>query len=314
MAAQRQKMIVVPIDGSENSLRSLDYTNLMFDPKHNLKITLLHVLPGLPPVFIEESRKDAKIREQLQNLKKKNISLAERLLTDAKNKLVKLGFSEQAVETVHQERRVGIARDICNWAEANRADALIISSRGRTRLHAFFTGEIANKVLEYAKTCPIWMVKGFVKNGDVLLAVDHSENALRAVDHCGFMLSGTGANVTVFHAKRDLRRFIPKEVVEEFPEFKKIWQRKAGEVVAPYLKKSKEMLLKAGLAERQAAIKVIDGSRNTTRDILDEARSKGIGTVVLGKRGHSNIKDFARGSIARKILDEASDMAVCIVP
>ena len=314
MAAQRQKMIVVTVDGSKNSLKSLAYTNLMFGPKHNLKVTVFHVLPSLPSFLIEESRKDAKIRGQLQTLKKKNIDVSERLLTDAKNKLVKMGFAEQAVETVYQERRVGIARDICNWAEDNRADALIISSRGRTRLEAFFTGEVANKVLEYSKTCPICMVKGSVKNGGVLLAVDHSENALRAASHCGFMLSGTGTNATVFHAKRDLRRFIPKEVVEEFPEFKKFWQRKAGEVVAPYLKKSKEMLLKAGLAERQAAIKVIDGSRNTARDILDEARSHGIGTVVLGKRGYSNVKDFSMGSIARKVLNEASDMAVCMVP
>lgn len=73
MAAEKQKMIVVPVDGSKNSLRSLDYVNLMFGPKHNLKVTLFHVLPGLPPVLIEESRKDAKIGEQLHNLKKKNI-------------------------------------------------------------------------------------------------------------------------------------------------------------------------------------------------------------------------------------------------
>ena len=252
MAAEKQKIIVVPVDGSDNSLRSLAYTNLIFGSKHNLKVTLFHVLPGLPSVLIEESRKDAEIRKQVQNLKKKNIDLAEELLTVAKNNLLKMGFAEQAVETVYQERHVGIARDICNWAQDNRADALIISSRGRTRLHAFFTGEIANKVLEYAKTCPIWMVKGSVKNGDVLLAVDHSENALRAVSHCGFMLSGTAANVTVFHAKRDLRRFIPKEVVEEFPEFKKFWQRKAGEVVAPYLKKSKEM--KPPAAERPVKV------------------------------------------------------------
>ena len=74
------------------------------------------------------------------------------------------------------------------------------------------------------------------------------------------------------------------------------------------------MLLKAGLAERQAAIKVIDGSRNNARDILDEARSNGIGTVVLGKRGYANVKDFSMGSIARKVLNEALDMAVCMVP
>ena len=74
------------------------------------------------------------------------------------------------------------------------------------------------------------------------------------------------------------------------------------------------MLLKAGLAERRAAIRVIDGSRNNARDILDEARSNAIGTIVLGKRGYSNVKDFSMGSIARKVLNEASDMAVCMVP
>ena len=55
MAAVRQKMIVVPIDGTENSLRSLNYVNLMFGPKHNLKVTLFHGLPSLPPVLIEEN-------------------------------------------------------------------------------------------------------------------------------------------------------------------------------------------------------------------------------------------------------------------
>ena len=314
MSAERQKMVVIPVDGSENSLRALDYTNLVFGPKHNLKITLFHVLPTLPSDLVEESRKDARIGEELLNLKKKYISLAEGLLADAKNRLVKSGFADQAVETVYQEKRVGIARDICNWAEDHQAAAVIISSRGRTRIEAFFTGEVANKVMEYSKSCPIWLVKGFVKNGDVLLAVDHSKNASRAVDHCGIMVSGTDAEVTVFHAKHDLRRFIPKDVVEEFPEFKKFWQRKAGEVVAPYLKKSKELLLEAGLTERRTVIKVIDGSRDTARDILDEARSNNIGTVVLGKRGDSDVKEFSRGSIARKVLDEASDMAVCLVP
>ena len=134
MAAEMQKMIVVPVDGSENSVKALAYTNLMFGPKHNLNVTVFHVLPSLPHFLIEESGKDAKIAEQLQNLKKKNIGLAQRLLTDAKNKLVKTGFADQAVETVYQERRVGIARDICDWAESHRAgaaDAECRAVRGR---------------------------------------------------------------------------------------------------------------------------------------------------------------------------------------
>ena len=132
MAAERQKMIVVPVDRSENSLRSLDYIHQMFGPKHNLNVTVFHVLPSLPPFLIEESGKDAKIAEQLENLKKKNIGLAKRLLTDAKNKFVQMGFADQAVETICQERRVGIARDIVNWSEKQRAHAVIFRQRHTT--------------------------------------------------------------------------------------------------------------------------------------------------------------------------------------
>ena len=314
MAAERQKMIVVPVDRSENSLRSLDYINLMFGPKHNLNVTVFHVLPSLPPFLIEESGKDAKIAEQLENLKKKNIGLAKRLLTDAKNKFVQMGFADQAVETICQERRVGIARDICDWAEGNRADAVIISTRGRSKLAAFFLGETANKVLEYSRTCPVWLVKGTVKEKHAILAIDNSKNALRAVDHAGFMLSGTDVNVTVFHSKRDLKRFLPKEVADEFPELQKFWQRKAGKVILPFIQKAKDMLLESGLREDQITTKLVDGSRSAAADILEEIKNSKAGSLFMGLRGYSNVGDFAMGSVTRKVLNHAENMAVCIVP
>jgi nucleotide-binding universal stress UspA family protein len=169
-------------------------------------------------------------------------------------------------------------------------------------------------VLEYVKVCPVWMVKGRVKSKNVLLAIDNSENAMRAVDHAGFLLSGTDVNVTVFHSKRDLRRYVPAEVLEEFPGVQKFWQKKAGDVVAPYMKKAREMLIRAGLSENQISVKMVDGTRSAARDILEEAEESAIGTIVLGKKGHSNVKDYSMGSTTKKVLDRASDMAVCIVP
>jgi nucleotide-binding universal stress UspA family protein len=314
MAAERPKMIAVPVDGSENSLKSLAYTSLMFGPKHNLKVTVFHVLPNLPPVLIEESRKDAKIEEQLKNLKRKNVGMAERLLIDAKNKLVQMGFAEQAVGTVYQERRVGIARDIYDWAEGNRADAVVISTRGRSKLAAFFLGETANKVLEYSRTCPVWLVKGTVKRKHAILAIDNSKNALRAVDHAGFMLSGTDVNVTVFHSKRDLKRFLPKEVADEFPELQQFCQRKAGKVILPFIQKAKDMLMEAGLREDQITTKLVDGSRSAAADILEEMKSSKTGSLFMGLRGYSNVEDFAMGSVTRKVLNHAENTAICIVP
>jgi nucleotide-binding universal stress UspA family protein len=253
--------------------------------------------------------------DQLRVIEKRSSQMAERILTDAKDRLMSVGFTQKAVEAVFRKIEVGVARDICGWAEKHKkADGIIISSRGRSRLEAFFTGEIANKVLEYVKVCPVWMVKGRVKSKNILLAIDHSENAMRAVDHAGFMLSGTDANVTVFHSKRDLRRFVPAEVLDEFPGVQKFWQKKAGDVVAPYMKKAREILIEAGLAENQISVKLVDGSRSAARDILEESEKNSIGTIMLGKKGSSAVQDYSLGSITKKVLDGASNMAVCIVP
>lgn len=315
MATHTGKTFVVPIDGSENALKSLYFINEIFGPKHDLKLSLVYLLPKLPLVLTEESRKNRETVNLLQDIEKRNSQMAERILADAKDRLMNIGFTKEAVEAVFRKIEVGVARDICSWAEKNKkADAIFISSRGRSRLEAFFTGEIANKVLEYAKVCPVWMVKGSVRNKNVLIAVDNSENAMRAVDHAGVILSGTDAKITIFHTKRDLRRFVPKEVLQEFPGVQKFWQNKAGDVVAPYMKKAHAKLIQAGLAENQIIVKIIDGSRSAARDILNEAEENAIGTVILGRKGYTNVEDYSMGSITKKVLDRASDMTVCIVP
>jgi nucleotide-binding universal stress UspA family protein len=315
MVKKTNKRIVVPIDGSENALKSLDYINRIFGPKHSLSLSLVYLVPKLPRIFLEESRKSQETVDQLREIEKRNSQMAERILADAKDRLMQVGFTQKTVEAVFRNINVGVARDICSWAENNKkADAIIISSRGRSRFEAFFTGKIANKVLEYVKVCPVWMVKGRVKSKNVLLAIDNSENAIRAVEHAGFMLSGTGVNVTVFHSKRDLRRFVPKEVLQEFPGVQKFWQRKAGDLVAPYMKKAREIIIQAGISENQISMKLVDGSHSPARDILEEAEDNAIGTIVLGKKGHSDVKDYSMGSTTKKVLDRAADMAVCIVP
>ena len=315
MTKDLEKMIVVPIDGSENALKSLDYVNRIFGSKHNLRLSLVYLLPKLPAILVEDSQKSRETEKQLMEIEKKSSQMAERILTDAKDRLLQIGFTKKAVEAVFRKIEVGVARDICGWAENHKkADAIIISSRGRSRLEDFFTGEIANKVLEYVKVCPVWLIKGTVKSKKVLLAVENSENAMRAVEHAGFMLAGTEVDVTVFHSKRDLRRYVPKEVLKEFPGVQKFWQIKAGDVVAPYMKKAREILIEAGLAENQISVRLVDGSRSAARDIIEEAEENAIGTIILGRKGSSAVKDYALGSTTKKVLDRASDTAVCTVP
>ena len=265
-----QKMIVIPLDGSDNALKPLNYLDLVFGPKHNLKITLLYVLPRLPPILVEESQKSDETLRQLKNLEGRNVEMAQNLLTAGKKRLIVMGFAEKTLEAVSKKIEIGIARDIVNWSERRQADAVIISTRGRGKLAAFFLGETANKVLEYSRSCPVWMIKGTVKEKHAVLALDNSKNSLRAVDHAGFMLSGTDMKVTIFHSKRDLKRFLPQELADEFPELQKFWQRKAGKVMLPFIQKPKHMLLEARLSEGQITTKLVEGRRSTAADLLQE--------------------------------------------
>ena len=79
------------------------------------------------------------------------------------------------------------------------------------------------------------------------------------------------------------------------------------------MKKAKEMLLEAGIPEAQIKTKVVDGSRDAASDILKEARNNDYGTVVLGRRGYSGVKEFFMGSVTRKVLQDCAGMAVWLV-
>lgn len=314
MSEEIQKKFVVPVDGSEKALKSLDYLNLLYGPKHNIKTTLFYVIPRLPPILVEEIKKSSEPLPGLQDIENRNTEMAKRLLAAARGRMMDMGFAKDTVEAVFRKIDVGIARDIVHWSEKQKADALIITTRGRSRLETFFLGEIAAKVLDYCRICPVWMLNGSIKNKDVLIAVDNSKNAMRAVDHAGFMLSGTDAAVTLFHSRRDLKRFIPYAVLNEFPELQDVWQRKAGKLIAPFMQKAKDSLIAAGVAADRIAIKTVEGSRQPAADILAEAQTCRAGTIFIGLRGFSAVEAYKMGSVTRKVLNQARDMAVNIVP
>lgn len=314
MKNEAPKMIVAPVDGSGECLKSLDYVSVLFRAADNVRVALFHVLPALPPFLVEECKKDRTAAQRLREVETKNVRMAETLLQNAKKVLLDKGFADENIQTIFRKKVDGPARDICNWSNNRQADAIVIATRGRSRLEAFFTGETANKVLEFSQVCPVWMIKGTVKSRPVVVAVDTSENSMKAVDHVGFMLSGTDCPVIVFHSKRDLRRFVPKEIFEDAPELEKLWRSKAGEQIAPFIQRARDMLIKAGVDENRISVRIVDGSRNPAGDILEEAVRNGAGTVVLGRRGYSGIKSYTMGSVSRKVLEAASDKAVWIVP
>ena len=307
------KMIVIPFDGSNNALRSLDYLNLIYGPKYNLRVTLFHILPYLPSILSDDGTIDTHSWSQITATEKKNVRMAERILSEARTALIKMGFEEERIQTICRKKEKDIAQDTCRWSQNKKADAILMSRHGRTGLEDLFMGEISNKVVEHCQFCPVWIVDGAIDTVKVLLCIDHSENALRAVDHAGFMLSGTDCRVTLFHSMRHLRHFLPLEVLENASDLDKLWKHKAGKQIAPYMKRAREILLNAGLSDDQISTKVVNGTRSPADDILKEARNNDFGTIVLGRRGLSGFKEFFMGSVTSKVMCRSLGLTTWIV-
>jgi nucleotide-binding universal stress UspA family protein len=307
------KKIMVPIDGSENSLRALDYLELMYSRDRNVEVLLFYALPALPPILTEDYAMSKVYWDGLRAVEESNVEMAEKILTDARSAVIKKGFAKDKITTISKRKDISIALGIAQTADNNKVDAILLSRHGRTGLKDFFMGEISSKLLEYCEDYPVWIMGGPVNSRKVLVGVDSSENALRAVAHAGAMLSGTECHVTLFYTKSHIRRFVPLEVLENAPGLEEIWQKKAEEEIAPYITNAKEMLLKHGLAADNIDIKIIDGSRSVADDILKAAKADNFGTIILGRRGVSMVKEFFIGSVTRKVIQHAVGFTVWVV-
>ena len=307
------KKIVIGVDGSKNALKSFDYLKTIYGTKHDLDLSLLYISPSSLHTLTEEERIDMEIRSRVINEEKKDLDKGGGILAEAKDTLIRKGFEESRINVLAQRKDVSIAQDICTWANKTMVDAVLINKRSRTDLETFFQGEISRKLLDYCGESPVWVTGGNIESKKILIAVDSSENSLRAVDHAGFMISGTDCTATLFHTFRNLKEHVDKGPVEKEADLEKLFQTKKGEKIAPYMRKARDILLDAGVPERQVTLKVTGGTKNAADDIVREARDNDHGTIVMGRRGLSPFKEFVFGSVTSKVLYHSAGLALWIV-
>ena len=151
----------------------------------------------------------------------------------------------------------------------------------------------------------------------ILIAVDDSENAMRAVEYVANTFN-TEHRITLFSVVLDTSAICDMNSPSLTPYFlaqKATFcsledQKKL--LVKESLQKAKELLLKAGFEEKKITIKVEDKKKRIARGIINEANSD-YDTIVLGRRGLSSIKEFFLGSVPLKVLQSASNISVLLV-
>jgi nucleotide-binding universal stress UspA family protein len=137
--------ILVPVDGSENSLRALNHA-IYIAKNIGADVTAMHVIESPPTVYVGSQRL---LNEILGKLRADSASILGKCKQVAeKNNL--------QIETAAGEG--GIAPNIVRYAEKGCFDTIIIGRQGKGRLKEMLLGSISSNVLHHAK-CSVMIVK-----------------------------------------------------------------------------------------------------------------------------------------------------------
>jgi len=147
----------------------------------------------------------------------------------------------------------------------------------------------------------------------ILVATDGSETAGRAVDRAAELAKATGAKLYILTVESE--RIFPLEKINELVQAK-------GDV--PIMMDTPAMLdefCKQAAANAEARARVLGAPAiesevlwgDAAETILETARSEGVDTIVLGRRGHGRLAGLLVGSVSHKVVS-LSPCTVIVVP
>ncbi|MEE8316924.1 MAG: universal stress protein [Syntrophobacteria bacterium] len=295
--AERRTRILLAVDGSDQAFEAARYVSQLFAP-NRIDVDLFHVATKIPESFWDIEKDPASLLNEAApsasgHQQEKEI---QELMERARQLFVDRGVPKDAVIAKIQERQVGIARDIIYESERDY-NAVVVGRWGMSLLKDFLWGSIADKLLGRLTHVPLCVVGGTPQIGRILMALDTSEGAMRAVDYVGTMVSAD-LEVTLFHAVRAL----DDEIFH-----------KAQEAMESVFEEGSSRLEKAGFGRNQITTRMATGVLSRAGAIIEEALKWGYGTIVVGRRGLSHVEEFSVGRVSNKVIHMAKEMAVWVV-
>ena len=310
------KKILIAVDGSAHSLQAIKYVATLCSGSA-VEVSLLHVLPMaseelLWQISLDEDFK-SKIKEQYERFNDECQRAAQKFLDEAKEILVNLGYVPDFIMTVLRQWQSGIARDI--MAEAKKGyDAVVIGRRGMGRVESLMLGSVSAQVVQGVDWLPVWVIGGDILPGKMLLAVDASLNSRQAVMYAAPYAAQTGAEVTLLHV---VRKFFPgwsPYLTSAGEEIETALHENLKAKIQEMFEDYQGCLENAGVASDKIRTACKFGSYSRAAEILATAREGNYGTVIMGRRGISAVRQFIMGRVTTKVLNGAEGLAVWIVP
>ena len=154
----------------------------------------------------------------------------------------------------------------------------------------------------------------------LLIAIDDSPNAFRAVEYVAQQFAGTGdLEIELVHVLPNLPAIFWDEghilSAEEKKDRKKVvdkWLADRKARMEPVFKKAIDALICKGISPRQITTKSLSDSTDVAESILEEAKDGGYQTIVVARRSIASGKHMLMGSVTNRIITLGSGVAVII--
>lgn len=308
-----QKRILLAVDGSNQSLEAVRYVSKLLTPQET-EVVLFHVFSRVPEFFYDLGN-ESHYHQTPANIKGWEKALHDSInnfLKEARQILIDSEIPDEAITIEIQNRKEGVARDIL--VESNHEyDAIVTGRSGLSKFEDSVIGSVANKLIEKVAHIPICVVGGKPSPRKILLAMDGSENSLRTVDYLGTMLDGSQSEVTLFHVVRGFNIYERSYENLLEPTQEKAWTEIGRTQMQSVFEEARTRLVKTGLDPRDVTTKVITGVSSRSDAIVREADDGRYGTIVVGRRGLSKVREFFMGRVSMKVIQLARKHAVWVV-
>lgn len=151
----------------------------------------------------------------------------------------------------------------------------------------------------------------------IMIAVDDSDNALRAVSYVSTHFRPQTA-ITLFSVLADTAGLCDMNSPELIPFFKakqssfcQLEDQKRS-LIKEACDRARSILVDAGWDAQQVQIKMEPKRKGVAHDIVRAAENE-FNLIVLGKHGVAGIRDFFLGSTSQKVIQLAKETSVLVV-
>jgi nucleotide-binding universal stress UspA family protein len=155
----------------------------------------------------------------------------------------------------------------------------------------------------------------------ILIAIDDSEGALKAVDFIGRLFSGMSElQITLLHVIPNLPaplwddgHILTVKEQEARNQVIDTWLNNQKSKLQPMFDMAAKTLTTKGLSQDRIETRTVVDTLDVAEKILYETKAGGYQMLAIGRHGYSKAKRLIMGSVATAVINHGEGLAICLV-